>query len=173
MSVTLKDEKLLDSWGVVIELGGGRADHLIDTVKQFLQQSELPGITWEVVEVKPGIIKGFFGKKRDYLMVKNEALKDYRMYVGARDYGRHLDISWFLTVEPGFFKKMFSEVLTKGGSPNALSFLLDIFDQQDLRAYVTAVHRCAVRKAVEQVVEHLGQDASKFDWKSKGFLQVW
>jgi hypothetical protein len=173
MSVTLKDEKLLDSWGVVIEQGAGKEDQLIKRITEYLAWSELPGIGWQMVEVKPGMIKGFFGKKRDYLMVANQALKDYRMYVGARDYGKHLDISWFLTVEPGFFKKVFSEVLTRGASPNALSMLLDIFDQQDLRAYVTAVHRCCVRKAVEELVAGLGQDASSFDWKSKGFLEVW
>ena len=173
MGVTLKDEKLLDSWGVVIEQGAGREQHLIQAIGQYLAQSEIPGIGWQMVEASPGMIKGFFGKKRDYLMVTNQALKDYRMYVGARDYGKHLDISWFLTVEPGFFKKAFSEMLTKGASPNALSMLLDLFDQQDLRAYVTAVHRCCVRRAVEELVANLGQDASRFDWKSKGFLEVW
>jgi hypothetical protein len=126
-----------------------------------------------MIEAQPGMIKGFFGKKRNYLMVSNQALKDYRMYVGARDYGKHLDISWFLTVEPGFFKKAFSELLTKGASPNALSLLLDLFDQQDLRVYVTSVHRCCVKRAVEQIVEGLGQDSSRFDWKSRGFLEVW
>lgn len=95
------------------------------------------------------------------------------MYVGARDYGRHLDVSWFLTVEPGFFKKAFSDILTKGANPMALSMMLDLFDQQDLRAYVTAVHRCCIRQAVEELVATLGQDSSRFDWKSKGFLEVW
>ena len=78
-----------------------------------------------MIEATPSMFKGLFGKKRDYLMVTNAALKDYRMYVGARDYGRHLDISWFLTVELGFFKKAFSEVLTKGASNTALSFALN------------------------------------------------
>jgi len=173
MSVTLKDEKLLDTWGVVVEQAAGNQEALLRAINQLLEYSELPGIQWQAVEVKPGMIKGLFGKKRDYLMVTNRALKDYRMYVGAREYGKHLDVSWFLTVEPGFFKRTFSKALTKGVSTNALSFLLDIFDRQDLRAYVTTVHHCCVRKAVEQLVSELGQDASKFDWKSKGFLEVW
>jgi hypothetical protein len=173
MSVTLKDEKLLDTWGIVVEHAAGRQEGLLRAINQLLVYSELPGIQWQMMEVQPGMIKGFFGKKRDYLMVTNQAMKDYRMYVGAREYGRHLDISWFLTVEPGFFKRAFSKALTEGASANALSFALDIFDQQDLRAYVTAVHHCCVREAVEQLAGELGQDASKFDWKSKGFLEVW
>jgi hypothetical protein len=64
--------------------------------------------------------------------------------------GRHLDVSWFLTVEPGFFKSAFSAMLANGNH-QALSFSLDEFKNQDLRTYVTSVHRFCVRKAVEQV----------------------
>ena len=59
------------------------------------------------------------------------------------------------------------------GNYQALSFNLDVFKSQDLRAYVTSVHRLCVRRAVEQIAKELGQDTSGFDWKSKGFLQVW
>jgi hypothetical protein len=172
MAVSLKDEKLIDSWGVVREGGAGKYEHTLAYVKQRLHSSELPGVEWKNVEVQPGMIKGMFGKRRDYLMVTCQGLKDYHMYVGARDYGKHLDISWFLTVEPGFFKSAFSAMLAHGNI-NALSFSLDIFDNQDLRAYVTSVHRCAVKQAVEQVGQELNQDTSKYNWKSKGFLEVW
>jgi hypothetical protein len=172
MAVSLKDEKLIDSWGVVMESGAGKQEHVLAYTKQRLHSSELPGVQWQDVEVQPGMIKGFFGKRRDYLMVTCQGLKDYRMYVGARDYGKHLDVSWFLTVEPGFFKSAFSSMLAHG-NPKALSFALDIFDNQDLRAYVTSVHRCAVRQAVEQVGQELNQDTSGYNWRSKGALEVW
>src|SRR3954451_14068371 len=129
MAVTLKDEKLLDSWGAVIEGASGKQDSLLQDIVRNLKGAELPEIKWGMVETTPSTLKGWFGKKRNYLMVSNEALRDYKMYVGARDYGRHLDISWFLTVEPGFFKKTFSDILTKGANPMALSMMLDLFDQ--------------------------------------------
>ena len=56
---------------------------------------------------------------------------------------------------------------------NAMSFNLDVFDNQDLRAYVTAVHHCCVKRAVEDVGNQIGQDTTKFNWKSKGLLEVW
>ena len=115
------------------------------------------------------MFKGFFGKRRDYLMVTHEGLKDYRMYVGAREYGKHLDISWFLTVEPGFFKS-FYVAMAKDMPGVPMLFQLDLFDQQDLRAYVTAVHRLAVKRAVESIAEQLGQDTSKFDSEEQGVL---
>jgi len=172
MAVTIKDEKLLDTWGVIMEGAAGKAADLLQNVQNLLQYSQLPGIAWQKVDAQPGMIKGFFGKKREYLMVTNEAMKDYRMYLGSRDYGKHLDISWFLTVEPGFFKSAFSAMVAHGNI-NALSFNLDVFDTQDLRAYVTSVHHCCVKRAVEQLGQESNQDTSKFNWQSKGFLQVW
>ena len=173
MSVTLKDEKLLDSWGVVIDSAANQGSKLIDLIIARLKYSRLPGVEWDNVDASPGMLKGWMGKKREFLRVTAENLKDYRMYVGARDFGSHLDFSWFLTVEPGFFKKSFSSALTGGDNSLALTFNLDLFDQQDLRAYVTGVHRCCVREAIQQLVSELGQNTTGFDWQSKGFLKVW
>lgn len=172
MAVTLNDQKVLEQWGIVIEGGAGKDTELIGNIQDLLKYSDLPGVKWGKVDAQPSMFKGMFGNKRAYLMITNDSLKDYCMYVGARDYGKHLDISWFLTIEPGFFKSMFSAMLAHGNM-TALSFSLDLFSNQDLRAYITSVHRGAVRRAVEQLVADLGQDSSRFDWKSKGFLEVW
>lgn len=167
-SVTLKDEKILDSWATVIEDGSGKSNELFKKTQELFGKSHVPGLVWENINVTPSFLKGVFGKKREYILVTNEGLKDYRMYIGARDYGVHLDVQWYLTVEPGFFKKALAEKL---GGPGAM-FVLDIFDQQDLRAYATTVHRCLL-KAVEETLRGLGQDDSKLLRKSKGFLEVW
>lgn len=172
MAVTLNDQKILDQWGVVMECGAGKDTALLQSTQDMLRDSNLPGVAWEKVDAQTGMLRGLFGNKRGYLMITCEAVKDYRMYLGARDYGKHLDVSWFLTVEPGFFKSAFSALLAHGNF-QALSFNLDVFQNQDLRAYVTSVHRLAVRKAVEQIGAMIGQDTSKFNWQSKGFLGVW
>lgn len=172
MAVTLNDEKILDQWGVVIEGGAGKDAQMMSYVTDALQGSSLPGVTSQKIEAQPSMLKGLFGNKRSYLMVTNEAVKDYRMYFSARDYGKHLDVSWFLTVEPGFFKGAFSAMLAHGDY-KALSMNLDVFKTQDLRAYVTSVHRFCVRRGVEAIAGQLGQDTSKYDWTTKGFLQVW
>ena len=93
------------------------------------------------------------------------------MFIGARDYGITLDVQWYLTCEPGFFKKRFSNVLSAGASDKALSFHLDLFQQQDLNAYATVVHHCLL-KAIEKIMSGLGQDTSKIDRKSRGFLGI-
>ena len=173
---TLKDETILDSWATVINGGRGKFDYIFDTVQKLLTESEIPGVEWKMGEVTTGFFSGLLGKKRDYIMITNEAVKDYKMYVGARDYGSHLDVQWFLTTEPGFFKSMSAKVATMAaaaaGSEKSFSYVLDIFAQQDLRAYVTVVHHCLL-SAVKSLMEELKQDTSIIDRKSKGFLEVW
>jgi hypothetical protein len=93
------------------------------------------------------------------------------MFIGARDYGDTLDVQWYLTCEPGFFKRHLSDILTRGASDKALSFNLDLFQQQDLNAYATVVHHCFL-EAIEKLMSGLDQDSSKIDRKSKGFLGV-
>jgi len=167
--VTLKDEKILDSWSILIENAQGRGKEIYEKTKRYIEESQAPGIKTIDVKVRPSWLKGLLGKEREYLRVENTALKDFKMYVGARDYGNNLDVQWYLTCEPGFFKKRLSRVLTS--SEDTLSFLLDIFKQQDLRAYATVVHH-ALLKAVIDLMSELEQDSSKIDRKSRGFLGI-
>ncbi len=110
------------------------------------------------------------GKKREFLRVTNDALKDHKVYVGVRDYGRQLSVSWFHTVEPSLMKGLLSKALTQDSQ--ALSFALDLFDQEELQAYVSTVHH-AVKEVVQGLMEEFKQDASKINWKSTGYLELW
>jgi hypothetical protein len=112
--VTLKDEKIIDRWPMIIENGHGKAEQIYQDTQNFIKESKAPGIEIDQVRVKPSWLKGLFGKERDYMMVTNEGLGDYRMFIGARDYGDNLDVQWYLTCEPGFFKRNLSDILTKG-----------------------------------------------------------
>ena len=169
--ITLQDEKIIDRWSMIIENGQGKAGQIYKDTENYIHESGAPGVEMEDVKIRPSWLKGLFGVERDYLMVTSEGLKDYRMFAGARDYGNDLDVSWYLTCEPGFFKKTLSDLLTKGASDKALSFSLDLFQQQDLNAYATVVHHCFL-KAVDKMMLSMGQDNSKIDRKSKGFLGI-
>lgn len=171
MAITLQDEKIIDRWSMIIENGQGNAEKIYQDAEGFIKQSNAPGVALEKVKVRTSWLKGLLGNERNYVMVANESLKDYRMYIGARDYGNNLDVSWYLTCEPGFFKKNISDIMTGGASDKALSFSLDIFQQQDLNAYATVIHHCLL-KAIEKVMFSLNQDPSKIDRKSKGFLGI-
>jgi hypothetical protein len=173
--VTLHKQKILDDWSVMIEGAQGREQEIYQWAAWFIQQSQVPGVRIEMIKVKaaPALTGGLLpiGKEREYLMISHESLKDYRMYINARNYGNNLDVSWYLTCEPRFLKRYFSALLTKESSVTALSFALNLFEQQDLRAYVTVIHH-SLLKAVEGLMTRLGQDASRMDRKSRGFLGI-
>jgi hypothetical protein len=169
--ITLKDEKIIDRWSMIVENAQGLAEQIYGDTQSIVNESQAPGIGFERVQVRPSWLKGILGNERSYLMVTNDALSDYRMFIGARDYGSALDISWFMTCEPGFFSKKLSNILTSGASAQALSLNLDIFQQQDLNAYATLVHHCML-KAIEKMMSGKGQDTTQIDRKSKGFLGI-
>jgi hypothetical protein len=157
---------------VLIESGQGRGTELYNDFLKFLEESNVPEVEAKAVKVVPGWLKGLFGKEREYLMVTAERLKDYKIYICARDYGKYLDVQWYLTCDPGFFSKAFkigATIYTAGLSNLILSF--DIFDQQDLIAFATSVHH-SLLKAVEKLMHSLNQDPSKINRKSRGFLGV-
>ncbi|HLD77840.1 MAG TPA: hypothetical protein VJB16_02305, partial [archaeon] len=80
-----------------------------------------------------------------------------------------LDVSWYLA---GSLKNKLVKLAEQatGYLPGSALFNLDVFDQQDLRAYVTVGHH-AVRKAVQELVKKKNLDLA-IDWKSKGMLAV-
>jgi hypothetical protein len=173
--VTMHEEKILEEWSQLIQNGQGKAQDVYREIAKLIEESRAPGIGSQMVTVQvKATLKDLITKReteRQYLRVINENMKDFKFYIGARDYGDNLDVSWYLTCEPGFMKEVFSPVLVKGGSTNALSFALNLFERQDLKSYVTIAHH-SVLDAVSNVMKGLGQDPSTMDRKSKGFLGV-
>lgn len=169
MSVTLKEETILNEWAELVGDAAGNAQFVLDAVQAELQRANIPGeCEWKVEEVKSST--WLARVRREFLIIKLEEFKDYRIYVAARDYGIHLDCCRFLTVEPGFFKKTLSSAAF--GSIDALSAPKNILVHQDLRAWTTVVHH-AVLGSVGSLMEKLGQDKSKLNRGTKGFLDIW
>jgi hypothetical protein len=92
------------------------------------------------------------------LLVTNLRFTEYPIYIGAHDYGNNLAIYWYLVVTQDLFA-----ALSAGD--------LHLFQQQDLHAHVTIIHRC-LRKAVAELLLSYGQDPSQLEPKSTGFLGV-
>lgn len=167
--VTLKDGKIIDSWATLLEQCQGEEEGLLRAVKDHLDTFQAPGVSANRDTVAPGWLKGLFGKKREFLIVTHERFDDYTFFVSARDYGTCLDVSWYLA---GSTKNTLVKLATQavGYIPGSALFNLDVFDQQDLRAYVTVGHR-AVRKAIEVLIEQRNLK-TEIDWKSRGMLGV-
>jgi hypothetical protein len=165
--LNISSEKVAHKWNYVVQNGAGRDQWVFDTVKELINEANMPDVTCDQLEVGSGM----FSEKRQFLIVRHNKLRDYRMFINARDFGIHLDVSWYVTIEPSLLKRTVSKYTS--GDPNALSQNIDIFSQQDLSAYVTVVKYC-VDRALDMLLEELKQDPSGLHRaQSKGFLSVW
>jgi hypothetical protein len=161
---TLRGEKVMDKWATIVENGAGRDKWVLDTSEEYIKNSNMPGVWCGQSEVS---LSGVFSPKRPFLLLYHSGLKAYRMYIGARDFGAHLDVSWFVT----FYASPLKNLLGRYASPMGLSMEINTFDQQDLGAIITIAHHCVMR-VVTLLNEELNQSPT-MNTQSKGFLSVW
>jgi hypothetical protein len=166
-TMVLDNDRVIDSYNFIVEGGGGREDWVLRETERFIIDSNMPGIVTEQKEVSPEFLAL---EKRKFLIVRHAKYKELRMFIGARSFGEHLDASWFLALDPGFFKRTVSKHAT--GNPHALSQKLDFFAQQDIKAFKTVSHEC-FKRVLQSVMEELKLDPSALSTDTKGYLNVW
>jgi hypothetical protein len=169
----LRKEQVRDSWSTLIENAQGKAEEVFRNAEVFIKGNNVPSLVMEKKSISPGFVKSVLGSAREFLVViyaGNFRIKPYQIFVNARDFGNNLDVSWYMTYRPSMWQALASLTPFVGAASQALSDL-DLFDQQDLRAYGTVVHH-AVQKSVDTLMFDLKQDPSKMDRKSRGFLGI-
>jgi len=163
---------------------------VFEQTQALIDQSAPPNLQMERRDVAPSILRGVLGGSREFLVVSQRGhanLRPFRMYINARPYGTNLQVSWYVVIQVGFWRRaidMFASIpivgllalpyvlvarAARGGEGGV--FGLDLFDQQDLTAYVTNAHHCLMQ-AVEGVMRELNQDPSLIERRSRGFLGV-
>lgn len=169
MTVTIKEETILNQWSMIVEGTADRGEDVLRAILAHLKDARLPeGCSCHKDTVQSG---GWMSKvKREFLICENESFKDYRVYIGVRAYGANLDVCRFVTVEPGFMKQLMSQQMA--GDAYALSGPRNILVEQDLKAWLTVVHH-AVIDAVDDLFSDLKRDRSKIRRESRGILEIW
>ncbi|RSN76263.1 hypothetical protein [Candidatus Methanodesulfokora washburnensis] len=168
----LRKEQVLDSWGILIEKGSGKSEEIFKDTENFLKESKAPNVEAERTKIAPGVMKWIIGAEREFLKVRERSasLHPYNIFIGARDYGENLDVSWYLTFTPSLIDALVY-LLTLGRFGLKTPKDLDLFELQDLSAYATNCHH-SLLKAVEKLMLSLNQDPSKINRRSRGFLGV-
>jgi hypothetical protein len=154
-AIVLQRSKVADSWSCILESAQGNAARIYRSTAAAILAAQLPHVYLERVIVKP---THWSREEREYLLVTNQRFKEYPIYIGAHDYGNNLAIYWYLVVTEDLFA-----ALSAGD--------LHLFQEQEVRAFVTVIHRC-LRHAVSELLLTCGQDASFLEPKSMGFLGV-
>ena len=183
-------EQIIEKWGTLISSAAGRGESVIQNTEQFLQESNVPDVKIQRRGMSPGVMRGIMGGKRPFVVITNTVspnLKAFKMYLNARDYGSNLQVSWYVVIQPSAREKLTCFLLSipilgvlflplhllgrASRAKDAGIVELDIFDEQDLSAYVTNAHHCTL-DAVKKLMEDIEQDFSKIDRQSRGFLGV-
>lgn len=168
----LRKEEVRESWLSLIENAHGRADEIFQNSQKFIEDTKVPSLNIEKKEIAPSLMS-LFGERRTFLEVTDldkSTLKPYQIFIGARDYGNGLQVSWYLTYKPSFLQALLS-LISSGGKQIETVNDLNLFDSQDLYAYSVTIHS-SVQKAVDKLMLELNQDPSKIDRKSRGFLGI-
>ena len=169
----LRTDHVIDVWAALIEKANGKASEVLNGTVSFLNESKAPALKITKRMISTSVLTGLVGNEREFLVLTDKqkvSLWPYQIFINSRDYGMNLDVSWYLTRRPTIGQAIVSLIVRSASTQKDISDL-DVFDQQDLRAYVTNAHNC-MRKAVEKIMFDSGQDPSKVDWKSKGFLGI-
>jgi hypothetical protein len=160
VAVNLHKNKILDMWNVLIADAAGRQATVFDLVEKYLTNANIPYVSWQMEKVGD----------RDFLVVSHKYLRDYPMYIAARDYGSFLEVNWTLALEPRFFNRTFGKVVP--GVQALTNSGLDFYEQQELGAYTTVVHE-GVKDAVKTIMDGLNQSFSTVNTRSKSGLASW
>lgn len=169
----LRRDQVEDSWSTLIENAQGKAEGVFRDTEAFIKENNMDSVCMTKESIAPGFVKSMFGKVREFLVIVYSGsfrLKPYQIFFNARDFGNNLDVSWYMTYRPTIWQSLAALIPFVKVAMNALNEL-DLFDQQDLRAYATVVHR-SVLKSVDKLMIELKQDPSKLERKSRGFLGI-
>ena len=150
-----KEDQIKRKWETLIDKGSGNADVVYEVINNFLESVKPPKVRWERAGIHAGDL--FTGKQYDGLKVVDSYLRDYKIYIFAYDYGTSLHVAWFLAYQKAFFR---------------FAKRMDIPQQLEMSAYITTVDQ-ATKEGVQTLMKNLGQDFSKVNTESKGFLEIW
>jgi len=186
----LKEQEIIERWSVLISGGEvhTKGKQVFRKTTENIQGVKTPKVDLFEQEVIPSFVRRLRGEGRTFLMAENKYLKGYKMYIGAMPYGEQLFVSWYLTLEPSWLRRLLAHL------PNIVMLILmpvlfplylyliikrkrvhpenmDIFDLQELSAYITTVHHALI-DATEDICKDVDFDFTKVDTKTQGFLNI-
>jgi len=184
----IKDNEIVEQWSTLIEGAQGRQAEFYQLVEDRLEELQPPHIEISRQKIYPSLISQMQGSNRLFIVIKNKRFANYVIYAGAEDYGKQIQICWFLTTR--------LSKLTEWGAnmPAVISWIIfpfwliealigkitkrsirlehmDVFDSLELAAFAGTVHH-AVTNGSQTISNTVGFDFSKVDQKSKGFLNL-
>ena len=171
--MSLKSQNIKERWFAAIGGANGESEKVLRAFMSGVQAAGIPEIEVGSQSVSVGLgskLKGIFSggggsQNRGMIVIANKSLPGWLIYAGARDYGKHLLVSWYLVVD----EKETSHLARTIGTVTNMG--LDIFKTEELSAFVSIVHE-SLKEAVKQLMSEKNLDFTKVDTHTKGFLNI-
>ena len=157
----LTDYQIVNQWHALLPRCHGEAPGILAMVEDELAQVGVPGLYWSQESVSTGLLKGLFGKRRDFLLVSHEAFSEYRVLVGCQNYGTALGVSRLVVASARLLNDAYRAIRLNVEITERFQIgsELDPFDLADLRAILEIIHQ-AVRGAVQNLLSEREEQAS-------------
>lgn len=148
----LTELMIADESHTVIDGVGGEVVGLLLAVERKLAAIADPAISWRTETAETGFLRAFSGKRRDALVIRHSAIREYTVVVCSRSHGKVLHVSWMVLVTPRLVKDLRRAVRlgTEGVARFEIGAELDVFDVMDLKAFL-GITRLALRNAVREL----------------------
>lgn len=155
----LRDFMIAEQLHRILEGFGHEAVGLTVAVERQLRVVAVPGMSWEMDSVETGLFRGLAGKRRDFLVVKHDRLREYRVLICGRSYGTALLASWIMMASPRLANDVARtlRLTSEREGRYDIGAELDVFDMMDLNAFV-GVTRFALKNAIAELTEEQEAD---------------
>ena len=181
--------RTINSWSSLIGGAQGKNEIVFNNVKKLLSEVGAPNIDIDHRNVCLSGISGMFAGGRRQLVIENNKLKGYNVFISIEDYGKQLNVSWYLMLKTNWLTNMLKLVVIHpfsiifmfpvvvfakifySSTGTTIPELMNVFDVEELTAFSTTVHH-AVTGAVENMMKGMDMDFSKVDTKARGFLNI-
>lgn len=178
---TLSSDKILNKWSEVVEGAAGRGEKTLDEIVRRIRKAEIPSVQFEKREVS---FEG--GSREPCIVVSDEELTGYGVFVGTSDYGNNLNVMWFLAYDspggvflrrrerlnsPELKNKMLHAARYADGQKYISRDKLPLAKKERLENYSNAILEI-VKEKVKEIEEGFDKDFTQEDEKSKGFTNI-
>lgn len=165
---------VLDSWSTVIEDAQGMEPQIYSAMVEVISESDVR-LKIKFQKFAPGWLAAILGDRRGCMTIRNEIdadLQTFAVHITANTFGTALVVNYFLTTRLGFFRALVEKAghwLDNQKPPVPLTAELNVVQREILMTGFTTTVFTALQRAIEEVMQELGQDAGTVESRT-GFI---
>jgi len=183
--------RAVNSSATLVEGAQGRREIVVEYIKAKLEAVEVPQIKVDerLVSYGGGVVWNMFSGERKMLVVQSKKFGGYYLLVNATDYGKQLNVTWYLMLRENWVTRLLRYMELHWGvalalfpvvilakifytaSRTTIPELMNMFESEELSCFCTSVHHAA-QESVTALVHDLNLNSAKVNWQTRGFLSI-